>query len=606
MANDTATTNTIPQRSDMETKYTWNLTDIYKDDAAWEADYARGKEIIASASKYAGRLADSAKTLFECLETRTEIGRIGSNLYQYAYLNKDLDNRVSKYQAMTERAAMLGSEAGAAFSFVEPELLAIDESKLLAMEKQFPKDGHYDFYLKDLIRSKAHVRSSEVEELLAQSGMMARGSDSIFSMLDDADLTFPSITDESGNEIKLTRQRYAKLLESNSQRVRRDASDAFHTSYKAHINTIGATLSSSINKDLFYTKARRYETCLDRALDGGNIPLSVYHSLLETTEANLAGLHKYVEVRKRILKLEHIYPFDMYCPLFPEQNVTTPYDDAVRKTLDAVKPLGETYHGALKKGFETRWVDVFETEGKGGGAYNWGNYDSHPFVLMNYNDTIDNMFTLAHEMGHAMHSHLANTHQPRPKAQYSIFVAEVASTLNEGLLLEYLLKQTDDKRAKLDLLNRYLDNTMGTFFHQVLYARFELEMHKIVEDGGALSPEVLSEMWEKFTHQFYGPAMTLDDHAKLKWSRIPHFYNMYYVYQYATSYAASQAILAKFLAGEKGIIEKYLAMLSDGGADYPVEQLKRCGIDMASPEPVLATLKLFSAKVDEMDRLTRE
>jgi len=606
MTTSSSTTSSIPQRSEIETKYTWNLADIYASDDAWEADFKRGREIIASASKYVGHLGESVQTLFECLEARTELGRIGFNLYQYAYLNKDLDNRVSKYQAMTERAAMLSSEAGAAFSFVEPELLAISEHLLLGMEKQFPKQGHYDFYVKDLIRSKAHVRSSEVEELLAQSSMMARGSDSIFSMLDDADLTFPSITDESGNEIKLTRQRYAKLLESSSQRVRRDANDAFHSSYKAHVNTIGATLSSSINKDVFYTKARHYESCLHRALDGGNIPLTVYHSLLDTTEANLAGLHKYVEARKRILGLEHIYPFDMYCPLFPEQNVAVPYDEAVRKTLEAVQPLGDKYHNTLAKGFQSRWVDVFETEGKGGGAYNWGNYDYHPFVLMNYNDTIDNMFTLAHEMGHALHSHLSNSSQPRPKAQYSIFVAEVASTLNEGLLLEYLLSKTSDKRAKLDLLNRYLDNTMGTFFHQVLYARFEMAIHKIVEEGGALSPETLSDLWEALTRQYYGASMTLDEHAKLKWSRIPHFYNMYYVYQYATSYAASQAILAKFLAGENGIIEKYLTMLSNGGADYPVEQLKICGIDMTRPEPVLATLKQFQAKVEEMDRLTRE
>jgi len=606
MTTSSSTTSSIPQRSEIETKYTWNLADIYAGDDAWEADFKCGREIIRSASKYVGHLAESVQTLFECLEARTELGRIVFDLYQYAYLNKDLDNRVSKYQAMTERAAMLSSEAGAAFSFVEPELLALNEQELLAMERQFPKQGHYDFYFKDLIRSKAHIRSSEVEELLAQSSMMARGSDSIFSMLDDADLTFPSINDESGKEVKLTRQRYAKLLESSSQRVRRDANDAFHSSYKAHVNTIGATLSSSINKDLFYTKARRYETCLHRALDGGNIPLSVYRSLLDTTEGNLTGLHKYVEARKRILGLEYIYPFDMYCPLFPDQNVVTPYGEAVKNTLEAVRPLGEKYRTTMANGFGARWVDVFETEGKGGGAYNYGNYDSHPFVLMNYNDTVDNMFTLAHEMGHAMHSHLANSSQPRPKAQYSIFVAEVASTLNEGLLLEYLLGKTSDKRAKLDLLNRYLDNTMGTFFHQVLYARFELEIHKIVENGGAVSPEIMSEMWEKLTRKFYGSAMTIDEQAKFKWSRIPHFYNMYYVYQYATSYAASQAILAKFLAGENGIIEKYLTMLSNGGADYPVEQLKICGIDMTSPEPVLATLKQFQAKVEEMDRLTRE
>lgn len=592
-----------PKREAIDPKYTWNLKDIYPSDEAWEADYHKAQQWVAKAGGYQGKLASSAQLLFECLEIHSELGKLMMNLHQYAYLNKDLDNRVSRFQEMSERSAMLGSQANAAFSFVEPELLAVDEKKLLAMEEQFPKRDAYDFYFRDLIRSKAHVRSHEVEEILAMSSLIARGPDTVFTMLDDADMTYPSILDENNNEVKLTKQRFAKFIDSSIPRIRREANEAFYSSYKQHVNTIGATLASSVNKDVFYTRVRKYESCLHRALDANNIPVSVYHALLDTTEANISALHSYTAARKKILGLEQIYPYDMMCPLFPLADADVQYEAAVTSVLEAIRPLGDKYREVLGRGFSSRWVDVFETEGKGSGAYSWGNFSVHPYVLMNYNNTVDNMFTLAHEMGHAMHSHLSNSTQPYQKAQYSIFVAEVASTLNEGLLLALLLQKATEKTQKLYLLNRYLDNTMGTFFHQVMYARFELAIHNRVEQGEALSPDFMTELWGNLTKQYYGPDLTMDESTPLKWSRIPHFYNMYYVYQYATSYAASQAILTKFLNGESGIIEKYLKMLSSGGRDYPIELLKICGIDMTSPEPVKATLGRFREKVAEMVKL---
>ncbi|MBK7141876.1 MAG: oligoendopeptidase F [bacterium] len=599
------TSNVTPKRTEIDPNLTWNLADIYPSDAAWETEFAALQQMVAKAQSFVGRLHESPAILEECLKLQNELGMRMHSLYQYAYLNKDLDNRVSKYQAMTERAAMLGSQAGAAFSFVEPELLKLDDARLIAMEKQFATPGVYDFYMQELIRSKAHVRSQEVEELLAMAGIIARGPDSIFSMLDDADMTYPSITDENGNEVKLTKQRFAKYMESAVQRVRKDTSEAFYSSYKAHLNTISASLGASVNKDVFFTRARKYESCLHRALDANNIPVSVYHALLDTTESHLSALHAYTKLRKRVLKLDSIWPYDMMCPLFPESDYTVPYSDAVTQVVEAVKPLGATYQKVLTDAFNSRWVDVFETEGKGSGAYNWGNYQSHPFVLMNYTDTVDNMFTLAHEMGHAMHSYLSNRKQPFAKAQYSIFVAEVASTLNEGLLLHSLLQKVTDTQQRLYLLNRHIDNTFGTFFHQVLYARFELIIHDAVEKGNALSPDMLSEIWGDLTRKFYGPDLTMDEFTPLKWSRIPHFYNMFYVYQYATSYAASQAILKKFLDGEPGIIDKYLEMLSSGGKDHPIELLKICGIDMTKPDPVMATIDLFREQVDEIDRLVK-
>ncbi len=598
------TASAIPKRSDIQDQHKWQLSDIYPSDKAWEADYEEVQTLIEKGKAFAGKLSESNE-LYNCLQIRNELSKIAFSLFQYARLNKDLDNRESKYQAMTDRAAMLSSQASAAFSFVEPELLKLTDDKLLKMAGEFPKTDIYDFYINELIRSRKHIRSEEVEELLAQSAMVTRAPDSIFTMLDDADIVYPSIKDENGNEVQLTKQRYAKFLESSDARVRADASNGFYEPYKAHLNTLSASLSSSVNTDIFYSKARKFDSCLAASLDGDNIPLSVYHSLLDNTESDLAGLHKYVELRKKLLKMDQVHPYDMVCPLFPDRDYDVNYDDAVIQIMEAVKPLGDKYCAKLKEAFDSRWIDVYETGGKGSGAYSWGNYSVHPYVLMNYNDTVDNMFTLAHEMGHAMHSYLSNKTQPYPKHQYSIFVAEVASTLNEGLLLEHLLKKSTDKQDKLYLLNRHIDNTVGTFFNQVMYARFELRIHEEVEKGGALSSDLMTSIWKELTQQYYGQGLTLDEMSILKWSRIPHFYRTYYVFQYATSYAASQAILTRFLAGDESVIEKYLGLLSSGGSDYPIELLKKCDVDMGTGGPVKATLKLFADQVDEMERLSQ-
>jgi oligoendopeptidase F len=594
----------IPARSDIDPRYTWNLTDLYPSDEAWEQEYGEVKNLIENAGRFAGKLSD-ARTLYECLVTRTEVSRKMNLLYLYAFLAKELDNRVSKYQAMNEQAAMLGSQAGAAFAYVEPELVQIPDDKLREMAGKFERTDVYDFYIEDLIRSKKHIRSTEIEELLAQSALMARGASSAFNLLNDADLQYGTIKDEKGNEVTLTKQRFAKFMDSKDRRVRSDAYHQFYKAYQEHINTVGATLGASVNKDVFYTTARRFDNCLHAALDGDNIPRAVYDSLIETTESDLSALHKYTEVRKRVLKLDEINAWDMACPLFPEADYEVAYDEAVKTIMTALQPLGEDYCRQLADGFGSRWVDVFETEGKGSGAFSTGAYGVHPYVLMNYNDTVDNMFTLAHEMGHAMHSHFSSQKQPYPKAHYSIFVAEVASTLNEGLLMQHLLKKAEDDKTKLYLLNRWIDNTWGTFFYQTLLAHFELAIHEFVESGQALSPESLSKTYGELVQKYYGPAFSMDDYSHIKWGRIPHFYSAFYVYQYATSYAASQAILQKFLDGEQGIVDKYLELISSGGNDYPINQLKKCGVDMTTGEAVKATLALFSEQVGQMDELTR-
>lgn len=603
MSNKVETTGKIPQRSDIDDKYKWHLADIYATTDDWEKDYQTAGDLIEKAPGFSGKL-NEAKTLFSALEMRSELNKILFNLFQYAKLSLDLDTRVSKFQEMFDRAQMLSANAAAAFSFIEPELMKMSDEQLLELSYNFEKTDIYDFYIKELIRSRSHIRSEEVEELLSLSSMVSRGPDSTFAMLDNADLKYPSIKDENGNEVQLTKQRYSQYMESTNREVRKSANAAFTSVYKDHINTIAANLSSHINGDVFYTKARRYDSCLSSALDSNNIPVGVYMSLLDTTETNLEGLHNWIALRKKILKLDEIAPYDIYCPLFPDADYKVPYEEAVAKVVECCQPLGDEYIKTLKHAFASRWVDVFETEGKAGGAYNWGNYTAHPFVLMNYNDTVDNMFTLAHELGHCLHSYLSSKNQPYQKAHYSIFVAEVASTLNEGLMLELLLKSVETKEQKLYLLNRHIDNTMSTYFHQVMYARFELLVHEQIEKGNALSHEIFSKIFGDLISKYYGPELTMDEYSPLKWARIPHFYDSFYVYQYATSYAASQAILTKFLNGEEGIIEKYLTLLSSGGSDYPINQLKACGVDMTSPAPFKATLALFKKQVEEIEQLT--
>ena len=595
----------LPSREQIGDKYKWDLTVMYADDDAWETDFDKAKQLLKKAPGFTGKLAGSATILFECLETRTALNQIVGDLFQYARLSRDLDNRVSKYQANFDRTAALTTEVATAFSFVEPELAAVDDSQLLKLASQFPKTDVYDFYIKELIRQRKHIRSQEVEAVLAQATMMARGPDAIFTMLNDADLKYPSVRDEKDQEVRLTKQRFAKFMESTDRRVRTDAHVGFYSVYRDHANTLAAALSAGVNVNVFNARVRKFANALQAALDQGNIPTSVYHQLIDATEANLQGLHDYVRLRRRLLKLDEIKSYDMVCPLVPERHYEVAYDDAISEIVNALRPLGSDYLGTLADGFGSRWVDVHETDGKGSGAYSWGNYRTHPFVLMNYNDTVDSMFTLAHEMGHALHSHYSNRRQPFVKSQYSIFVAEVASTLNEGLLAQHLLAKATDDLDRLYVLVRQMDDTVATFFNQVMYARFELTIHEEIEKGGALSPDRLNGLWRELTQKYYGSNMVVDDLTPLKWSRIPHFYLNFYVYQYATSYAASQAILSKVIAGEPGIVAKYLELLSAGGSDYPIEQLRRCGVDMTTPAPVNATLSFFAEQVRQANRLTR-
>ena len=605
--NTAATTasKAVSTRSEIDAKYLWNLTDLYTSDDDWEKSFAHCQSLVKKAPAYSGTLAQSSQSLWECLELRSEVTLAVSRLYQYAHLNKDSDTRVSTYQGMTDRAVMLSSDAGAAFAFIEPELTAISDLRLNELAAGFSDKNRYDLYISELIRTRKHIRSTEVEELLAQSAVVARGPDSIYTMLNDADMKYPSITDEQGREVQLTKQRLAKFMESSNRPVRQAAYRGFYSTYQEHLNTCAASLAASVNGDVFYSRARKFDSCLESALFRDNIPQAVYRGLIETTESHLESLHRYFHLRRRILKLDDLHSWDLSNPLFPDQDYEIEYDSAVSEIQSALKPLGSDYSRLVEESFTRRWIDVFETQGKGSGAYSYGTYGKHPYILMNYGDTVDNQFTLAHEVGHAMHSCLSNANQPSQKAAYSIFVAEVASTLNEGLLLQYLLKRTDDPRKKLYLINKHIDDTIGTFFFQVMLAHFELSIHESVEHGEALTPDRLNEIYAGLINTYYGPALVTDEYSAIKWSRIPHFYNSFYVFQYATSFAASQAILKKHLDGDSGIVERYLTLLKSGGCDYTIALLKKCGVDMSTPEPVMATLDLFSSEVAELEKLAK-
>lgn len=596
----------IPQRSEIPDKYKWKLEDIYPSDSLWESDFSRVESLMPGMEKFKGLMSESGKNFLDCLRMQDSVWIIMDRLYVYANLKLDEDNRVSKYQELSDRAASLNTKVRQATSFIEPEIIGIPENKLSDLLQQEPGINLYKHYLDTVIRRKAHILSAPEEELLAQVGNVARIPGTVFSMLDDADIKYPVVKDENGNDVQLTKERYSKLLESTNQQVRKAAADAYNQSYLGYVNTLGATLSGSINKDIFYARAEKYNSCLEASLYPDNIPVEVYDNLVKAVNANLEPVYRYIRLRKKILKLDELHKYDLWVPLVPKAKMDVPYDSAVALVLKAVKPLGKQYISDLKNGFDSRWVDVFETEGKGSGAYSWGAYTTHPYMLLNYNNTLENVFTVAHEMGHNLHRLYSSKKQPYMYSDCSLFVCEVASTFNEALLMDYLLKNAKDKDQKLYLLNYYIEMFMGTFYGQVMFSEFEQVAHQKAENGEALSAESMRKIYKDIFQKYYGPELVLDSLDDLGCLRISHFYREFYVYQYATSFVASAALSRKVLAGDKEALNRYLELLSEGGSDYPINELKKAGVDMTTPEPVNETIKLFDQLVAEMEKLLSE
>lgn len=596
-------TNSIPKRSEISSEYKWKLEDIYSSDSLWEEDFKKVKEMAGKLSGLKGKLSKSSKELLECLELDASMNRLFEKVYVYANMRSHEDTTNSHYQSFASRADSLGVEVSGADSFVVPEILDISDETINAFMKENEGLRLYKKYIDDINRKKPHVLSAAEERLLAMSGELMNAPESIYSMINNADMKFPSIKDENGNEVEVTKGRYISFMESSDRRVRKDAFEALYSTYKKQINTIASTLSANVKANLFRSKARKYNTARESFLFEDNVSTDVYDNLIKSIHDNMHIMHRYVSLRKKMLGLDELHMYDLYTPIVKEFTMEVPYNKAVDIVQEGLTTLGNEYISDLKKGMSSGWIDVYENEGKRSGAYSWGSYDTHPYVLLNYNNNIDNAFTLAHEMGHAMHSFYSDKNQPYIYAQYRIFVAEVASTTNESLLMHHMLKNTKDKKEKMYLLNHYMESFRGTVYRQTMFAEFEKIIHERAEAGEALTAELLSSIYHDLNVQYYGPDMVVDDYIDLEWARIPHFYSSFYVYKYATGFSAATAFSQQMLKEGKPAVDRYLSFLRSGGSDYPLNLLKNAGVDMTTPDPVNNGLKVFEGLLDEFEQL---
>jgi len=592
----------LPRRSEMPAEAKWRLEDMYSSNDQWEKDFKQVRELLPQISSYQGKLMASADHLLAGLQQRDRISELAERLYAYARMRRDEDNTVATYQAMTDRATALLTEVGAATAFLAPEILAAEPEQVERMLNENTGLQLYRQDLEDTLRHKPHTLPTEQEQLLAQTGEMAHAPHTIFNMLNDADMKFPTIRDEDGNEVQLTKGRYAHFLESQDRRVRKDAFEAMYGTYEKYLNTLAATYAASVKKDVFFARVRNYPSALEASLHEDNVPVSVYTNLIDTVHRHLPALARYMKVRKNRLGLDDLHMYDLYTPIVSGVDRKIPFEEAVATVEKALQPLGQEYLTTLKEGLRSHWIDIYENEGKTGGAYSWGSYGVHPFVLLNYQDNTDNMFTLAHEMGHAMHSHFTQATQPYVYSHYTIFVAEVASTFNENLLMHHLLQQTKDPKAQLYLINHHLEAFRTTVFRQTMFAEFEMLTHQKVEEGEALTPELLCSIYRDLNRTYYGAEAVVDEQIALEWSRIPHFYTPFYVYKYATGYSAATALSQQVLNEGDPAVKRYLNFLRSGSVDYPIGLLKGAGVDMATPQPVEQALAVFEKLVEEMEQ----
>ncbi len=593
-----------PSREEIPDEFKWKLTDIYNSNEAWEADFQRLKGLLAEMNGKQADFLKSAASILAVLQLKDAIGMVLDRLFVYARMHKDENNANPVYQAMTDRIQSLATEAGGVISFIVPALVGLESGKLRQYLNELPELRIYKRFFDEIERQKAHILSAAEEKILAESADLADSSGTIFGMIDNADLKFPYIKDENGEEVELTKGRYSKFLESPDRRVRKEAFEVLYSSYGKLRNTLGATLNSSVKSDVFYARVRHFRSALQASLDGDNVPETVYDRLIEVIHSYLPELNRYLRLRKKMLGLDDLHMYDLYTPLLPEYRKSFDYPEAKKTVLEGLQPLGGDYINQARQGLESGWVDVFENEGKTSGAYAWGAYDSHPYILLNYQGKIRDVFTIAHEMGHAMHSYYSNHAQPYINAGYRIFVAEVASTVNEALLMEHMLKNTNDRLEKQYLVNQYLEQFRTTVFRQTMFAEFEKITHQEVENGGALTTDWLSERYLDLNRQYYGKETVIDPETALEWSRIPHFYTGFYVYKYATGYSAAIALSRGILEKGQEARKRYLEFLKGGDSDYPLNLLRKAGVDMESPAPVQAALDVFKQLIDEMAELT--
>ncbi len=595
----------LKKRTEVESKYKWAIEDLIPNDEEWKKEFALTKDLISQIGRYQGRLSESAEMLLEFYKLHDEISLHLERVYVYANQKYHEDTSNGTYQGFSTQATSLSVQINSALSFMVPEILTIPEETLRAFISSNDELRAYEFAIKEILRQKPHTLSTDMEELIANTGEMADAPDSIFSVFNNADLKFPEIENENGEMVELTHGRFVSFLESSDRRVRRDAFRNLYATYKKFKNTLAAVFGANVKKEAFYAKVRKYPSAMAKELDKSNVPLSVYTNLIEVVHENLPLLHRYVSLRKKLLGLDELHMYDLYTPIVKNADIRIGFEEAKEVVYNGLKPLGEKYREVIKEGFENRWIDVYENEGKRSGAYSWGAYGTHPYVLLNYQDTLDNVFTLAHEMGHALHSYYSDAAQPITYAGYRIFVAEVASTCNEALLMEYLLNKTEDKKERAYLINHFLEQFRKTLYRQTMFAEFEMITHKKSMDGEALTADTLCKIYRDLNIEYFGGDIVIDHEINMEWARIPHFYNAFYVYQYATGYSAAIALSRRILKEGKPAVDDYInKFLSGGSSDYPIELLKKAGVDMSTKEPVRQALNLFVNLLEEMEELT--
>lgn len=603
MANEAAV-NKLPARSEIAVEDTWRLEDIFASDEAWEQEFQEVKSLIPGVKEFQGKLGESADTLYQALNYQDQLLERLGKLFAYSHMRFDQDTTNSFYQGLDDRMKNLYSQAASSLAFIVPELLSVEEERLNSFLNEKEELKLYEHSLEEINRQRPHVLTAEQEALLAEASEVLDASGNTFSTLNNADLEFPCIKDENGEEIEVTHGRFSRFLESADQRVRHDAFKAVYDTYGKYRNTFASTLSGNVKKDNFYARVRNYKSARHAALSENNIPETVYDNLVSTINEHLPLLHRYVKLRKKVLGLNELHMYDLYTPLVKDVKMEISYEEAKDLVLKGLAPLGEEYIGVLKEGFENRWVDVHENKGKRSGAYSSGAYGTNPYVLMNWQNNVNNLFTLAHEFGHSVHSYYTRKTQAYPYGNYSIFVAEVASTCNEALLNDYLLKTIEDEQKRIYLLNHYLEGFRGTVFRQTMFAEFEHLIHQKAQNNEALTAESLTKDYYELNKKYYGvEGMVIDEEIGLEWSRIPHFYYNYYVYQYSTGFSAATALSNGILTEGEPAVKRYIDFLKAGSSDYPIEVLKKAGVDMTSKKPIEDACKVFDEKLSELEQL---
>jgi oligoendopeptidase F len=593
----------VLKRNDVPAEQQWKLEDLFPNQQAWDKEYNEVKEALKKVEAFQGKLSEPA-AIKQCFEVEDSISIHMERLYVYANMKHHEDTADPTYQALSDKAKKLSVETSEALSFISPEILSLSDDKLIKLVNH-PELRFYKRTLEEMIREKQHVLSKSEEALLAQVGNLSQAPGTIFSMLNNADLKFPKVKNEQGEEVELTHGRYIQFLESRNREVRKNAFQAMYATYSKNKNTIGATLSANISKNLFYAKARKYPSALEMSLYSDNIKKEVYTNLIDTIHDSLPLMHRYMALRKKLLKLDDLHMYDLFAPLVEEYKMDITYEQAKQTVNESLKPLGQDYLNILQDGFGNQWIDIYENEGKRNGAYSWGAYGTHPYVLLNHKDNLNSMFTLTHEMGHAIHSYLSDESQPYRYAQYTIFLAEVASTLNEALLMDYMLKKSTEPKEKMYLLTYYMDQFRTTVFRQTMFAEFEKITHEKAEQGEALTPQEFSKIYYDLNLLYYGKDMVVDQDIEMEWARIPHFYNSFYVYKYATGFSAATSFAKQILDEGQPAVDRYLGFLKSGGSDYSINILKRAGVDMSTPEPIKQAMDVFKGLLEQMEQLAK-